>query len=186
MNYWTEYWGLTPGWEAFFWTLFNIVSPIFLPFFIVAVAADPSKRMFGIKNMIGKGELFWSVMAVAASTMYEIWQFRDLLVKTEHILANPALAIVIGLALLILYSALTVGLIASGKTVVVGPNMGLILLSASFLTIVSIMYFMAHVFLVGEQIKQSEVNKSKLTEKAIIKHECQRLKKPDCDKEGQK
>lgn len=158
------------------------------PFPIVLLLAGSGNRKKSILDMIGKGELYWAVMTMAAAAIYEFVQLGALLIKVDH----PAISIhvvailVLLLAIFILIAALQVGTIAAGIRTVATPNGVHIFWSTFYLFVVAAMYFYAHVALVAEQIKDTQATQSRLSKQAIVDHECKRLKRPNCGKEQEK
>lgn len=183
-----ESWAAAPGSEVGWWTFVNIILAVTLPFFIVLGLANRGNRKKSILDMVGKGELYWAVMTMAAAAIYEFVQLGALMIKADH----PAISIdkiailIIFLTGIILVAAGSVGTIAAGTRAVTAPSGLLIFWSTLYLVVVSSIYFFAHVALVAGQIKDTETTQAELVKQTIITYECKRLKKPNCEKGANK
>jgi hypothetical protein len=179
-----ESWAAAPGAEVGWWTFVNIVLAVVFPFIIVLGLANSGNRKKSILEMVGKGELYWAVMTMAAAAIYEFVQLGALMIKVEHpaISINAIAVLILFLAGIILVAAGSVGTIAAGTRSVTAPSGVLIFWSAFYLLVVSTIFFFAHVALVAEQIKDTQTTQAELVKQTIITYECKRLKKPNCEK----
>lgn len=99
-------------WALSAWFAINILVPVLLPLLILRLLRVPQVTARLARNSIvksiGKGELFWVAMAMAAATCYELFALQKL-VSTSNSFGLTWLVIWIHLGI-ILCSAIVVGL----------------------------------------------------------------------------
>ena len=97
---------------SFGWFAINIIIPVIGPLFLLwLVGIPPSTAPLATNNVvksIGKGELLWAVMGMAAATCYELVSLQE--IKTIKVWSSP-IWVAFGLhILLIVVSVFIVGL----------------------------------------------------------------------------
>jgi hypothetical protein len=182
-----EGWELLDGLEYLGWIFFNIGFPIGISFVVLWWASEriPSAFRTGVGRLIGKGELYWSVMAIQASTIFELIMFCKNIERGFYF--GTAVVLIFFLVYNLGGAAFTVGMIAAGKSphsTAPGPVPALIKDSRKHLIVFAIGYLFAHTMADVQQKRTDAMIKKEAVNAAIIK-ECKRLtqNQTDCEKE---
>jgi hypothetical protein len=73
----------TDWWALIAWTGINIAVPVLLPLLVLWLFSIPSVTATlaagSILKSIGKGELFWAAMGMAASTCYDLFALQKMI-----------------------------------------------------------------------------------------------------------
>ena len=170
------HWLPTLGWFAI-----NIVIPVIGPLFLLwIIGLPPATAPLASNNVlksIGKGELLWAVMGMAAATCYELVSLQE--IKTVKEWSNP-IWIAFGLHItLILVAVIVVGLnsldLPSGYTPANPhiPDKRIFAGSIFSLVLVIVTYSATHATLTDqeakiEKIKNDEAGKKMQAEKQAI------------------
>lgn len=176
MEFQNIYWLPTFGWFAI-----NILIPIIGPLFVLwLVGFPPPTAPLATNNVIksiGKGELLWAVMGLAAATCYELVSLQE--IKTVKAWSNPIWTAVGLHILLIVVSVIMVGL--NSLDLPVGyvpsyphiPDVRVFGGSILSLALVIVTYSATHATLTSQEersakIKKEETDKTTLANKEAI------------------
>jgi len=166
------------GWSLFGWGIINIVVPVFLPLLVLWVISIPrvtaALAAGGVIKSIGKGELFWATMGMAAATCYEVRAIEALVTDPN---GKGIAWLVFGLHLLIiLCSAFLVGI---GSLATAAPTSGnphipdakVFYASIGFLAFTALSYTMVHAYLttLENEIKDKAVREARQEKADIMK-----------------
>jgi len=158
----------------FGWLAINILIPVVAPLVLLWLAGIPPATaplaVNNVRKSIGKGELLWAVMGMAAATCYELASLQEL--KTDASWTNTIWTTFGFHIFLIVVAVVLVGL--SSLDLPAGfaydaphiPSMPIFLISLVSLVIVSVTYSASHATLT-EQERQNEKIKTEAGRKFI-------------------
>lgn len=162
-------------WTYAWWWAINIPVPVVLPLLVLYAfgrfGTTPPSTHHALKS-IGKGELFWAAMAMAAATGSELFTLREGLVG-DNLKGIAALSIFV-MIIVILFSVLLVGLGSmmpappSGSHI---PNKEIFWASVGTLVFTIVAYSASHLVVMAQDssAKVEEQQKAKDEKDAILK-----------------
>ncbi|MBQ5950252.1 hypothetical protein [Massilia sp. ST3] len=157
--------------------IINILVPVFLPLFVLWIISIPrvtaALAAGGVIRSIGKGELFWATMGMAAATCYEV---RAIEARVTDPNGKGIAWLVFGLHLLIiLCSAFLVGIGSLATAPASGhphiPDKKVFYASLWFLAFTALSYTMVHAYLntLENEIKDKAVTEARQEKEVIMK-----------------
>lgn len=167
-----------PDWWALAaWIGINILVPVLLPLLVLWLFSIPAVTATlaagSIVKSIGKGELFWAAMGMAAATCYELFALQKLVTNPNGygmawVLFWVHLAIILGSAIMVGVGSLNTTAPATGNPHI--PDRKVFLASLGTLAFTALSYTTTHAVLdvLQASFKEEEERKAAVVNKAAI------------------
>lgn len=166
---------LIDWWAWLAWVGINIFIPVIAPLAVLWIFSKPSTTAAlagrNVLKSIGKGELFWAAMAMAAATCYELYSLQKLLSSENE--KGVAWVIFCVHLCVILFSVIYVG-IGSLSTAPAGapnphvPDRTVFRASIATLILTIVTYTVSHTVLMAQESKLKALESQTLKEKEAI------------------